>query len=70
MSWSQPVFSKMCTEIGYDSETGDLLVTWNSGKRSAYAGVGEDLAMQVANAASVGQMLISEIKPNYPHRYV
>lgn len=70
MSWMQPVFSSQCTEVGFNSETGDLLVTWKNNKRSAYAGVGEDLALQVANAASVGQMLNSEIKPNYPHRYV
>lgn len=69
MSWDQPVFSSQCTAIGW-SDNGDLIVTWKNGKRSAYAGVDEDLACQVANAASVGQFLNSEIKPNYPHRYV
>lgn len=70
MSWEQPVFSSQCTAIGFNSETGDLIVTWKNNKKSAYAGVDEDLAYQVANAASVGQFLNSEIKPNYPHRYV
>ncbi len=70
MSWTQPVFSSQCTEVGYNSDTGDLIIVWKNGKRSAYSGVGEDLALQVANAASVGQMLNAEIKPNYGHRYV
>lgn len=70
MSWDQPVFSSQCQSVGFNSETGDLIVTWKNGKKSAYAGVGEDLALQVANAASVGQFLNSEIKPNYAHRYI
>ena len=59
----------MAFEIGYDSDTRELLVTWNSGKRSAYAGVPEELAHQLANAPSVGTMLNNEIKPFYSHRY-
>lgn len=70
MSWLQPVFSSQCTEVGLNSETGDLLITWKGGKKSAYSGVGEDLALQCANAASVGGFLNSEIKPNFSHRYV
>lgn len=70
MSWLRPVYSEMASEIGYDDQTNELIVKWaSSGKTSAYKGVSEDMALQCANAASVGQFLNSEIKPNYPHRY-
>lgn len=69
MSWSKSVYSSNVSEVGYDSDTGELLVTWKSGKTSAYQGVPEDLAEQVSRAPSVGQMLNSEIKPYYSHRY-
>ena len=70
MSWSKSVYSKMVQEVGYDPDTGDLLITWNNGRRSAYSGVPEDVANSLANAASVGEMINSEIKPNYAHRYI
>ena len=70
MSWSKSVFSSNVQEVGYDDESGSLLITWNTGKRSAYAGVPEDLAVQVSKAASVGSFLNSDIKPFYSHRYV
>lgn len=60
----------MAREIGYDAGTGELTVTWTNGRRSAYAGVPEELAVQLSKAASVGQMINTEIKPNYPHRYI
>lgn len=70
MSWSRPVFSSMVQEVGYDDQTQDLLVTWTNGKRSAYAGVPEELAIELSKAPSVGQMINMEVKPNYRHRYL
>jgi len=70
MSWKQNVFSSHVEAVGFDDATGDLLISWKNGKTSAYAGVPEDLAQQVANAPSVGQMIHGLIKNNYPHRYV
>ncbi len=70
MSWSQSVYSSNVSEIGYDSDSGELLVTWSkSGKTSAYQGVPEDKALEGANAASVGQWINAEIKPYYAHSY-
>ena len=70
MSWNKNVFSSMVSEVGWDEAEG-LLVTWaKSGKRSAYAGVPEDVAVALSNAPSVGTMLNEDIKPYYPHRYV
>lgn len=70
MSWTQQVYSSNVEEIGFDDNTGEMTVRWKSGKVSAYAGVPEELAQQVANAPSVGAMLNSDIKNHYSHRYV
>lgn len=71
MSWMRSVYSSNASEIGYDTDTGELLVVWTkSGKTSAYAGVPEDVAEACASAPSVGQFLNSEVKPFYSHRYV
>ena len=73
MSWSQSVYSASgnVSTVGWDSDTGDLLVTWTkSGKTSAYADVPEDVAAACANAPSVTVYINSEIKGRYSHRYV
>ena len=67
--WSKPVYSKMVQEVGYDEETKELYVTWIRGKRSIYSGVPEQLALDLTNAPSVGNMINSEVKPYYSHRY-
>lgn len=68
--WMQQVYSSMAREIGYDADTKEMIVVWKNGRRSAYAGVPEELALQVSTAPSVGSMLNDEIKPYYQHRYV
>jgi len=70
MSWNQPVYSSHVVEVGYDSDAGELLVTWQSGRVSAYADVTEELAVHIANAPSVGQALNAQVKNVYLHRYV
>ena len=70
MTWEKNVFSSMANAIGYEAETGDMIVTWKNGRRSAYSGVPEDVALQGTTVASVGQWLNNEIKPIYAHRYV
>ena len=62
MSWSQSVFSSNVESVGYDDNTGEMTVTWKSGRVSAYAGVSEELAQQIANAPSVGQAINQQIK--------
>lgn len=69
-TWSRPVLSSMVQEVGYDQETSELLVTFRNGRTCAYAGVSEDMALQLVNAPSVGNMLNSEIKGRYSFRYV
>jgi len=62
----------MISEIGYDSETEELLVKFaKSGKIAAYKGASEGLAEDLSNAASVGSMFLSDVKPFYSDwRYV
>lgn len=71
MSWMKSVFSEMVSEVGWDEDTGDLIVVWKkSAKRSAYSNVPEDVALQLSQAPSVGQMINMDIKPFYGHRYI
>ena len=67
--WSKPVYSSNVSEIGYREADKAMLVTWQKGRRSVYWNVPEELALQVANAPSVGSMLNTEIKPYYRHSY-
>lgn len=71
-TWSTGVISSNVSEIGWTDEDGTptMTVTWKSGRVSAYAGVDEELAVAVSKAPSVGQMLNTDIKPSYPHRYI
>lgn len=69
MPWTKSVYSSNVSTVGYDEETQELIINWTRGKRSIYSGVPEELAVQLSNAPSVGQMLNSEIKPNFNHRY-
>lgn len=69
MSWNQSVFSSNVESVGYDTNTNEMTVQWKNGKTSAYAGVPEEVALQVANAPSVGSMINSDIKGTYDHRY-
>ena len=70
MSWSKSVYSSHVQTVGYDSDKGELLITWDNGRVSAYEGVDEQTALQLSNTDSVGRMLHNDIKPNYKHRYV
>lgn len=70
LTWEKQVISDMAQAVGYDEENRDLIITWRNGRRSAYTGVPESVAEQLANAPSVGGMINSDIKNQYPHRYV
>jgi hypothetical protein len=70
MSWSKNVFSSMVSTVAWE-DNGDLIITWaKGGRRSVYSGVPEDVAEQLAHAPSVGQMINSDVKNVYPHRYL
>jgi hypothetical protein len=58
----------MVQSISYDADSNAMVVTFNSGKSYAYAGVPEDVARDAANAASVGEFINSEIKGRYSYR--
>ena len=67
-SFSQDVFSSMASSISYDADSQTLMITYNSGKTYAYAGVPEDVAWDTANAASVGEYINENIKGRYSFR--
>lgn len=64
----RPVYSSHVRRIGW--QDGTLYVEWDSGKVSAYDGVPEKLAGEIANARSVGSALHSTVKGRFEHRYV
>ena len=68
VTWKD-VFSSHVGRVGYDDETGEMLVEWKSGKVSGYAGVSADMVDDIAKSYSVGDRLNNEIKPAFPHRY-
>ena len=70
MSWSQNVYSSNVSEVGYDDQLEAMTVTWKSGKTSAYFGVPEEKAREIANAPSVGKAINQDIKDQYEHRYI
>jgi len=67
-SWSQDVFSTMASSISYDSDSGTMIVTYNTGRSYAYANVPEDVATEAANASSVGDYINENIKGRYSFR--
>ena len=69
VTWT-PVFSSWVAEIGYDSENNRMLVKWAKGGMSAYDGVPEEIADQVAKSWSVGDALKTMIIGQYDHSKV
>ena len=64
MGWMKPVLSDMISEVGWDDETGELLVTFKKkGRTAAYKGFDEATAEELRKAPSVGSMFLNEIKP-------
>ena len=68
MPWDKDVYSSNVQNVGYDDATKEMIVTFKSGRRYAYAGVPEALAVQLSLAPSVGTMLNEEIKGVFPFR--
>lgn len=68
-AWRREVYSTNVQAIEYSEETKEMAVTWLKGKRSIYSGVPEDVALECANAPSVGVFLNTEVKGKYAHRY-
>lgn len=69
MSWSRSVYSSTVSDVAYDSDRGEMVVTWKTGRVSVYSGVPEAVAEQASKAPSVGQFLNMQVKPHYEHSY-
>jgi hypothetical protein len=63
------VHSSHVSQIGYDPDTSELHVVWDTGKTSVYANVSAETANTVSNAWSVGNALKTMIKGNHDHSY-
>lgn len=63
------VYSSNVSSIGHDQQSGELWVTWDTGKTSIYSGVPSDVASSVMNDWSVGKALTGCIKGQFEHRY-
>lgn len=65
------VYSSNAASVGYDQETGAMFVQWvRNGKVSVYEDVPYNIFEKLSKTISVGQMLNTEIKGKYSHRYV
>ena len=65
----QSVFSSHVSRVGYDADTQELHVEWDSGKTSVYSGVPPDVADEARKSWSVGTFLTENVKYQFPHRY-
>lgn len=64
VGWMKPVYSELLSEVGWDDETQELLVTFKKkGNTAAYKGFDEGVAESLLHAASAGSMFLNEIKP-------
>jgi hypothetical protein len=66
----QSVYSSHVNKVGYDTDTHELIVEWDTGKVSAYEDVPPDVASEALNAWSIGTFLNATVKKQYRHRYV
>lgn len=64
-----PVYSSHVDSVGFDAETKELYVEWDSGKTSIYSGVSAALADEVSKSWSVGKAVREQIIDKFPHRY-
>lgn len=70
MSWHRSVYSSRAQEVAYDDQTGECIVTWKNGKKTVYADVPEDLALELSVAPSVGGMINDQFTGKFAHRNV
>ncbi len=66
----EPVTSGNIASWGYDSETSELYIEFNSGGLYLYEGVPSDVAEGMREAPSKGQYHAAYIKNHYPYTRV
>lgn len=64
------VSSSNVAEVGYDEQSSQLYVQFNSGELYIYDGVPFNEFENLKNASSVGSYLALNIKNRYPYRKV
>lgn len=61
------VYSSWVSEIGFDVDAQQLVVTTQKGVRLVYDGVPADVAERVLKAPSIGEALHAEVRGKYGH---
>jgi hypothetical protein len=64
------VFSSHVNSIGYDEESGELHVTFSTGRTAVYANVPPKVAHDVLEAPSIGEAMWRQIRGHYPFGYL
>lgn len=64
------VWSSHIETIGYEPETKELHVVWDTGKTSVYHDVQPDVANDVMSAPSIGKALHKWVKDKHEHSYL
>jgi hypothetical protein len=62
----QPVKSSLIKVIGYDRDTGKLVIEFTKGGKFAYSGVTEQFWDEFRTAPSQGKFFMAEIKGKLP----
>ncbi len=65
----QSVISSRVNQIGWDPDTGQLVVVWSSGKTSVYDAVAAETAHQVISSPSIGSALNDLVIGRHEHNY-
>jgi hypothetical protein len=64
------VFSSHVNQIGYDEDSGELHVTFSSGKTAVYQNVPAKVAKDVIEAPSIGEAMWRSIRGQYSFGYL
>ena len=63
------VYSSMVNRIGYDEDTGELHVQFNTGRTAIYRDVDQKTAREVMNAPSIGEAVNGSVKGRFGFHY-
>jgi len=66
----QNVFSSHVNSIGYDEPSGELHVTFSTGRTAVYQGVPPKVARDVMEAPSIGEAMWRQIRGHYEFGYL
>jgi hypothetical protein len=66
----RPVYSSHITQIGYNSDTKEMVVRYKKGKPSLYSEITPEDYQAITQSASIGSAIHANIRGKRPHKYV